>query len=184
MTGKEHPPTNRVLFVCTGNYYRSRLAEALFRHYSASAGLGWDPFSRGLTVTGAVHGIAPEAQSFLELLGIPSAVPPRDPLPLLVDELITAGHVVLLNRVEHEPVIGREFRAVYRRLLEKNAVIFWNVFDFPPKKALWGKGLRPSQPVASATEHIHFAVKDLIRMLMPRDENPALDEPEHIQKRN
>jgi protein-tyrosine phosphatase len=181
MTGKDHPPANRVLFVCTGNYYRSRVAEALFRHYSTSAGLAWEPFSRGLTVTGALRGLAKEARDFLELLGIPA--PPRNPLPLLVDELITTGHVVLLNRVEHEPVIEREFRAVYRRLLEKNAVTFWNVFDLAPKKSPWGKELPPSQPAASATEHIHFAVKDLIRLLATRTENPMLQEPEHGQKR-
>jgi hypothetical protein len=95
-------------------------------------------------------------------------------MPLLVDELITTQRVVLLNRMEHEPVIEREFRAVYRRLLGKNAVTFWNVFDLPPKKFLWSKPPPPSQPAASATEHIHLAVRDLIRQLkaVPPEADP------------
>ncbi len=160
VTASDTQPS-RVLFVCTGNYYRSRLAEALFRHDSASEGLAWEPFSRGLGVTGGLQGIAMEAQEYLRSLGIPAS--PRNPMPLLVDELITTDRIVLLNRTEHEPVIEREFRAVYRRLLGKNAVTFWNVFDLPPKKFLWSKPYPSSQPAVSATEHIHLAVKDLIR---------------------
>jgi len=161
--GSNDQPAKRVLFVCSGNYYRSRLAETLFRHETASAGIGWDAFSRGLTVTGSLYGLAPEARNFLESLGIP--VPSQNPMPLLVDELVSADHVVLLNRTEHEPVIAREFHAVYHRLLEKNAVTFWNVFDLASPKSLWGKESPPTQPAISATEHIRFAVKDLIRML-------------------
>ncbi|MEI6032774.1 MAG: hypothetical protein WCS65_00660 [Verrucomicrobiae bacterium] len=154
-----------MLFVCTGNYYRSRLAEALFRHGSASDRNGWDAFSRGLAVAGTLRGLAREARDFLEFLGIPADL--RNPLPLLVDELISADHVVILNRAEHEPVISAEFRAVYRRLLEKNAVTCWNVFDLPARKPAWGKAIPPTQPAASATEHICFAVKDLLRQLLP-----------------
>jgi protein-tyrosine phosphatase len=37
-----------VLFLCTGNYYRSRFAEELFNHRAHRAGLGWIVQSRGL----------------------------------------------------------------------------------------------------------------------------------------
>lgn len=151
-----------LIFVCTGNYYRSRLAEILFRHYSGEESGRWTARSRGLSVTGALHGMAPEAVSFLEAMGVSDTESSRDPCPLLVDELIAAGHVVLMNRMEHEPMIGKDFRAVYLRLLEKKAVTFWNVFDLPRKKPVWGKQEILCQPAASATEHIHFAVRDLV----------------------
>ncbi len=40
--------SNWALFVCTGNFYRSRFAEAVFNHEAGHAGLGWRAFSRGL----------------------------------------------------------------------------------------------------------------------------------------
>ncbi len=40
--------TNRVLFLCTGNYYRSRYAEEIFNHQAGLEGLGWHAFSRGV----------------------------------------------------------------------------------------------------------------------------------------
>ena len=35
-----------VLFLCTGNYYRSRFAEELFNHRAARDGLSWVAQSR------------------------------------------------------------------------------------------------------------------------------------------
>ena len=40
--------TNRVLFLCTGNYYRSRYAEEIFNHQAGRDGLGWRAFSRAV----------------------------------------------------------------------------------------------------------------------------------------
>jgi hypothetical protein len=37
-----------VLFLCTGNYYRSRFAEALFNSVAGKMGLPWRASSRGL----------------------------------------------------------------------------------------------------------------------------------------
>ena len=47
---------NQILFICTGNYYRSRFAEAVFNHYSEAHVLPWRAFSRGL----AIHLVPPE----------------------------------------------------------------------------------------------------------------------------
>ena len=40
----------RVLFLCTGNFYRSRLAEILFNHLANERGLDWQAESSGLHV--------------------------------------------------------------------------------------------------------------------------------------
>src|SRR4051794_36319840 len=42
-------PVIEVLFLCTGNYYRSRLAEELFNHYAAAQALSCRATSLGFT---------------------------------------------------------------------------------------------------------------------------------------
>ena len=42
-----------VLFLCTGNYYRSRFAEALFDSVAVRMGLPWRASSRGWRWSGA-----------------------------------------------------------------------------------------------------------------------------------
>jgi protein-tyrosine phosphatase len=39
-----------VLFLCTGNYYRSRFAEVLFNSVAGTMGLPWRASSRGLAL--------------------------------------------------------------------------------------------------------------------------------------
>ena len=39
-----------VLFVCTGNFYRSRFAEAMFNYRAEQIALPWRAYSRGLAV--------------------------------------------------------------------------------------------------------------------------------------
>jgi protein-tyrosine-phosphatase len=39
-----------VLFLCTGNYYRSRFAEGLFNHLASQLRLGWRADSCGLAL--------------------------------------------------------------------------------------------------------------------------------------
>ncbi len=46
-----------VLFLCTGNYYRSRFAEALFNSVAGKMGLPWRASSRGLALERGVNNI-------------------------------------------------------------------------------------------------------------------------------
>ena len=48
-----------VLFLCTGNYYRSRFAEELFNHKAAASGIGWKAQSRALAIERGVHNVGP-----------------------------------------------------------------------------------------------------------------------------
>ena len=48
-----------LLFVCTGNYYRSRFAEHLFNALAAQAGLPWRAESRGLAIEFGAHNVGP-----------------------------------------------------------------------------------------------------------------------------
>ena len=63
-----------VLFLCTGNYYRSRFAEVLFNSVAARMGLPWRASSRGLALERGINNIgpmAPSAVKALESLGFP-----------------------------------------------------------------------------------------------------------------
>ena len=42
--------SNTVLFLCSGNYYRSRFAELVFNHLAKCAGLDWRATSRALVL--------------------------------------------------------------------------------------------------------------------------------------
>jgi hypothetical protein len=55
--GSTRATVKKVLFLCTGNYYRSRFAEELFNHHAEHAGLAWIAESRGLALERGVHNI-------------------------------------------------------------------------------------------------------------------------------
>ncbi len=47
--------THKLLFLCTGNYYRSRFAELLFNHLAAQVGLDWRADSRGVATEMGIY---------------------------------------------------------------------------------------------------------------------------------
>ena len=49
----------KLLFLCTGNYYRSRFAELLFNAMAAKHIVPWQAFSRGLALDKGAHNIGP-----------------------------------------------------------------------------------------------------------------------------
>ncbi|WP_259235282.1 arsenate reductase/protein-tyrosine-phosphatase family protein [Bradyrhizobium elkanii] len=52
-------PMKRVLFLCTGNYYRSRYAEELFNHLARAEQLAWRASSRGAAERGSPDNVGP-----------------------------------------------------------------------------------------------------------------------------
>ena len=58
-----------VLFLCTGNYYRSRFAEILFNSVAGKMGLPWKASSRGLALERGVNNVGPIAASAVAALG-------------------------------------------------------------------------------------------------------------------
>ena len=79
----------RVLFLCSGNYYRSRLAEILFNHEAAAAGIPWVADSRGMLAAGELKGLSEHAASYLKVAGLDAllAEKPRDPLVADIEDL-------------------------------------------------------------------------------------------------
>ena len=52
-----------VLFLCTGNFYRSRFAEILFNSVAGKMGLAWQASSRGLALERGVNNVGSMAES-------------------------------------------------------------------------------------------------------------------------
>jgi protein-tyrosine phosphatase len=71
-----------VLFLCTGNYYRSRFAEELFNHHALRAGLSWVARSRALAIECGVNNVgslSPFAMEALEKRGLVAKDGERSP---------------------------------------------------------------------------------------------------------
>src|SRR5262249_16549937 len=104
--------TKCVLFLCTGNYYRSRFAEIVFNHLASQFDIDWRAVSRGLALERAVNNVGPISQATLVGLsarGIPAVANVRNPLALSESDLASADHIVAVNRVEHLPILEARF---------------------------------------------------------------------------
>lgn len=115
---------NTVLFLCTGNYYRSRYAEILFNKLARERNLDWVADSRGLRIEPLNPGpISRFTLAALTELGIHLEEPIRYPIPVLARDFASSHHVVAVKEVEHRPMIQQSFPEWLDR------VEFWTVDD-------------------------------------------------------
>ena len=99
----------KVLFVCTGNYYRSRFAEALFNFHKGDALSDWRAESRGLMIETAPLSISPHTREAIQRRGIPEDCYSRVPVALTHDDLVAADMVIALKEEEHRPMMRAKF---------------------------------------------------------------------------
>jgi protein-tyrosine phosphatase len=79
-----------VLFLCTGNYYRSRFAEELFNLRAAHAGSDWFAQSRALAIERGINNfgpISPFALRGLEERGVTAKAGNRYPRQCAISDL-------------------------------------------------------------------------------------------------
>jgi protein-tyrosine-phosphatase len=118
-----------LLFLCTGNYYRSRFAEMLFNSVAAQVGLQWRAASRGLALERGVNNIGPmdaSAVEALQALGVCVADGcGRFPVSVTLGDLEGADMIVALQRSEHVPLLQERFPAWADR------VEYWHIEDAP-----------------------------------------------------
>jgi protein-tyrosine phosphatase len=168
-TAKPAQQRKRVLFICSGNYYRSRLAEILFNHGAPRAGLKWDATSRGLLSTGELRGMSEHAIAYLKANKMKHlATEPRNPLVLDVEDLTGSDLIVAMCLEEHKPMVEKKFLALAKALHKAGTIRYWNIYDIPGRprsivRLLGGGHKGPSQPADSGTEHIALAVNALIQ---------------------
>jgi len=119
----------RVLFLCTGNYYRSRFAEILFNSVAGKMGLPWKASSKGLALERGVNNVgsmAVSAVKALDAMGVGTAdAVARFPMQATVVDFALADWIVALKQAEHLPLMRERFPT----WVEK--VEFWHVDDAP-----------------------------------------------------
>lgn len=115
----------QVLFICSGNFYRSRFAEAVFNHGAVRRGLKWRAISRGLAthlVIGAGD-MSIHTRLALGVRGIALSHTAPSPVQLSVHDLERAARVIALKEAEHRPFM-RALHPEWEARIE-----YWNVHD-------------------------------------------------------
>lgn len=103
------PQKKHVLFVCTGNHYRSRFAEALFNQKAHEAHLDWGAVSRGFRLDPSQHRMSPLAQRELIKRGVPQELCNGEPKALTKEDLERSDYTVLMDEAEHRPMLDMQF---------------------------------------------------------------------------
>jgi protein-tyrosine phosphatase len=114
-----------VLFLCTGNFYRSRFAEIYFNWLVRRDNLTrWIADSRGLALDPMNYGpISIHTRKYLGELGIPLPEPLRMPIDAAEPDFQGARMIVALKEAEHRPLMQRRFPAWAEQ------VEYWRVHD-------------------------------------------------------
>ena len=115
--------TKKVLFICTGNYYRSRFAEALFNHAARRDGLAWSAFSRGLAIHLVEGDLSPHTEIALRERGIARHETGQTRISLAASDLAEASLIIALKRDEHLPLMLEHFPDWADR------ITYWSVHD-------------------------------------------------------
>jgi protein-tyrosine phosphatase len=113
-----------VLFLCSGNYYRSRFAEILFNRLALEQGLNWQAESRGFRLSPANVGpISRHAIAGLEARGITVPTPIRFPQVVEEQDFNSFDLVVAVKEAEHRPKMLEKFPHWVDR------IEYWHIHD-------------------------------------------------------
>jgi len=117
----------KVLFICTGNYYRSRMAEEIFNSLAYSEEMQWEAGSAGLrSDMSASPNKGPISKYAVEMLAngdYPVSAVNRKPRSLTGQDLLNSELVICLHRPEHEPAIRERFPDY------TEDIVYWQVAD-------------------------------------------------------
>jgi protein-tyrosine phosphatase len=117
--------TKKVLFICTGNFYRSRFAEAVFNFHADQRKLPWRAYSRGLAIHWADGFLSPFTEAALSERQIPIRYTGLGRIQLTEKDLESADLRIALDRAEHLQMVEDQFPNWTRRIQ------YWEVPDMP-----------------------------------------------------
>ncbi len=103
---------NKILFLCTGNYYRSRFAEHLFNWLATKQKLDWHADSRGLALERGINNVGTISHYAAEALAVRLVKLPDDerfPQPVSEQDFQLAARVIALDEFEHRPLMNERF---------------------------------------------------------------------------
>jgi protein-tyrosine phosphatase len=114
-----------VMFLCTGNYYRSRFAAIYFNHLAQRQQLNWLATSRGLRIgwPDNLGAMSHFIEDRLAAAGISVDQYRHMPLQCRACDLEEATLTVALKEDEHRPMMNRYFPSWTHR------VRYWHVHD-------------------------------------------------------
>jgi protein-tyrosine phosphatase len=114
----------RVLFLCSGNYYRSRFAEIYFNYHAQLRGIGWRAESRGLNPDSRNPGpLSRHTASALAAQGISWAEYLRAPLRATEADFAAADRVIAVKEAGHRAMMEACFP------IWADRVQYWHVHD-------------------------------------------------------
>ena len=145
-----------VLFLCTGNYYRSRFAEELFNFRAPQDCRGWTAASRGIAVDLGHNNVGPIATATVKALqqrGVNfERGDARTPLQLQIADLDAADHIVALKYAEHFPLMGRRFPS-FVASHDSSPIEYWRVDDVD--------AMTPDEALPLIEEEVHGLMRRL-----------------------
>jgi len=112
-----------LLFICTGNYYRSRFAEAWFNFKKSPELSDWTAISRGLRIDCAPNSISGHTLDMIEKHKIPQACYQKFPVALTEADLQSASLVIAMKRSEHLAMMQQQFPEWAEKIR------YWQVHD-------------------------------------------------------
>lgn len=116
----------KILFLCTGNYYRSRFAEELFNIKASELGIPYVADSAALALERGTSNKGPiswHAIDGLEARGFRAKGTMRYPKAVSVADLESASMIVAMCRGEHHPII------LERHPEWTGRITYWNIKD-------------------------------------------------------
>ena len=140
----------KILFLCTGNYYRSRFAEKVFNDLATKNNLNWEADSRGLALERGVNNVGAISKYAVEALkqrGINVASEERFPQSAIVEDFQNFDLIVAVDESEHRPLMKERYPEFI------DSIEYWLIHDIDktsPQEAL---------------EELEKKVKELIKTL-------------------